>query len=98
MLHRRSAVIPDIYADLRIPADAYRPTFVKSLVMVPIRSLDPIGAIGIYWASHHEASEQEVQLLQALADATALAIENVTIYRDLERRVHEPTPELEAAG
>lgn len=29
MLHRRSAVVPDIYADSRIPADAYRPTFVR---------------------------------------------------------------------
>ena len=34
----------------RIPHDAYRPTFVKSLVMVPIRTIDPVGAIGNYWA------------------------------------------------
>ena len=38
-------MIPDIYVDPRIPADAYRPTFVKSLVMVPIRIKAPIGAI-----------------------------------------------------
>jgi GAF domain-containing protein len=38
MLNRRAAVIEDIYADPRIPLDAYRPTFVKSLVMVPIRA------------------------------------------------------------
>ena len=37
MLHRQTAVIPDIYGDPRIPHDAYRPTFVKSLVMVPVR-------------------------------------------------------------
>src|SRR5262245_32969417 len=43
MINRRHAVIPDIYADGRIPHDAYRRTFVKSLVMVPIRTLDPIG-------------------------------------------------------
>src|SRR5262249_39201177 len=35
MIHRQPAVIPDIYVDPRIPQDAYRPTFVKSLVMVP---------------------------------------------------------------
>lgn len=40
MLHREHAMIADIYADDRIPADAYRPTFVKSLLMVPIRQLD----------------------------------------------------------
>jgi GAF domain-containing protein len=39
MLNQRPAVIEDIYADDRIPADAYRPTFVKSLAMVPIRTL-----------------------------------------------------------
>ncbi|GAB4725074.1 hypothetical protein MOKP126_46940 [Mycobacterium avium subsp. hominissuis] len=45
MLNRDAAVIPDIYRDPRIPHNLYRPTFVKSLVMVPIRKLDPIGAI-----------------------------------------------------
>ena len=47
MLNKQPAVIPDIYVDARIPQDAYRPTFVKSLVMVPIRTLEPIGAIGV---------------------------------------------------
>ena len=54
MLNRAQAVIPDIYADPRIPHDAYRPTCVKSLVMVPIRTREPIGAIGNYWAEHHQ--------------------------------------------
>ncbi len=94
MLHRKVAVIPDIYADSRIPADAYRPTFVKSLAMVPIRSLDPIGAIGNYWAARHEATEEEVQTLQALADTTAVALENVRICAELDQRVRERTREL----
>jgi len=38
MLHRQPAVIEDIFADPRVPAEAYEPTFVKSLVMVPIRT------------------------------------------------------------
>ncbi len=50
MLNRQIAVIPDIYLDPRIPHEAYRPTFVKSLVMVPVREADPIAAIGAYWA------------------------------------------------
>src|SRR5688572_21112619 len=68
IIHRREAVIEDIYADPRIPHDAYRPTFVKSLAMVPVRTLDPIGAIGNYWAQRHRPTEHEVRLLQALAD------------------------------
>src|SRR5262245_49097646 len=45
MLNGEPAIIPDIYTDSRIPIDVYRPTFVKSLVIVPIRRAAPIGAI-----------------------------------------------------
>jgi diguanylate cyclase (GGDEF)-like protein len=98
MINRRAAVIPDIYADPRVPAEAYRPTFVKSLAMVPIRSLDPIGAIGVYWANYHEADACQVRILQALADSTAVAMENVRVYTELEQRVRERTQELEMAN
>jgi K+-sensing histidine kinase KdpD len=96
MLNRAPAVIEDIYADSRIPADAYRPTFVKSLVMVPIRTIDPIGAIGNYWATRRIPSEEEVWLLQSLADITAVTIENVYVYAELEQRVKDRTRQLEA--
>jgi signal transduction histidine kinase len=88
MLNRRPVVIEDIYADDRVPHDAYRPTFVKSLAMVPIGTVDPIGAIGNYWAVHHRAHDSEVELLRALADSTAVALENVRVYQELERRAH----------
>lgn len=97
MLNRSAVAIEDIYADPRIPADAYRPTFVKSLVMVPIRTADPVGAIGCYWAKLHRATDEEVRLLQALADSTSVAMENIRIYSELDRRVAERTAELETA-
>jgi signal transduction histidine kinase len=84
MLHRRTAVIPDIYADQRVPHDAYRPTFVQSLLMVPIREEDPVGAIGVYWASRHEATPEQVSLVQAVANGAALALANVRLVMDLE--------------
>ena len=37
MIHRETALIEDIYLDARIPIDAYAPTFVNSLLRVPIR-------------------------------------------------------------
>lgn len=77
MIQRQVAVIPDIYVDARIPHEAYRPTFVKSLVMVPIRQANPLGAIGNYWAAPHMASEAEVALLQGLAEATGKALERL---------------------
>ena len=77
MLNRTPAAIKDIYSDARIPAEAYRPTFVKSLAMVPIRQPAPIGAIGIYWARQHQAGAAELELLGALAESTSVAMERV---------------------
>ena len=96
MLNRQPAVIEDIYADARIPADAYRPTFVKSLAMVPIRTVDPVGAIGVYWATRHQPATEEVRVIQALADITAVTMENVRVYAELEERVSQRTSELQA--
>jgi putative two-component system response regulator len=98
MLNRRPAVIEDIYADDRIPHEAYRRTFVKSLAMVPIRTLDPIGAIGNYWAQRHAPTEHEVELLQALADSTAVAMENVRAYEELEQARLETLQRLALAA
>ncbi len=39
MLNSKTVAIRDIFADDRIPHDAYRATFVKSLVMVPVRTV-----------------------------------------------------------
>lgn len=87
----------DVLTDPRIPIEAYHPTFVKSLVMVPVRSSEPVGAIGNYWATPHQPSRDEVQLLQALADSTSIALENVQMYRELEDKVCERTQELQQA-
>jgi signal transduction histidine kinase len=89
MQNKKPAIIPDIYKDERIPFDAYRPTFVKSLAMVPIRTMDPIGAIGNYWASIHLPTTEEMGLLQALADITAVSIENINTRDQLEEKIKE---------
>jgi putative nucleotidyltransferase with HDIG domain len=83
MERREAVVIEDIFTDPRIPQEIYGPTFVRSMAMVPIRRLDPLGAIGNYWASPHRATAEELELLQALADATAVAMENVRFYEQL---------------
>lgn len=95
MLNHQPAVIGDILADERVPYAAYEPTFVKSLAMVPIRTIEPIGAIGIYWATYHQPTVEEVKLLQALADTTAVAMENVQVYSELEQRVRHRTAQLQ---
>ena len=94
MLNRRAAAIPDIYQDARIPHDAYRPTFVKSLVMTPIRTANPVGAIGVYWATSHVPVDEEINLLTALADSTSVAMESVDLIANLESRVAQRTEEV----
>lgn len=98
MLNKKNVMIEDIYVDDRIPIDAYRPTFVKSLVMVPIRIIDPIGAIGNYWAKQHTPTAEEIELLQSLADITSVSIENVYVYNELEERVKQRTAQLHLAN
>jgi two-component system CheB/CheR fusion protein len=86
MVHKKPTVIEDIYKDPRIPLDAYKVTFVKSLLMVPIDRENPIGAIGNYWAHIKRPTEEEISLLQALADKTAIVLKSC--FRDeLMRKV-----------
>jgi signal transduction histidine kinase/ActR/RegA family two-component response regulator len=87
MHHGQSTVINDIYDDARVPTEAYRPTFVKSLAMVPIRRNAPIGAIGNYWATQRQPTDEEVSILQALADTTSVALENAELYGQLRAQV-----------
>lgn len=87
MSNRKAAIIEDIYADSRVPHEAYRQTFVQSMAMVPIRRDDPIGAIGAYWALPHKPSEEEMLVLQALADTTSVAMENVLLYADMKQNI-----------
>lgn len=95
MLNCRPAIIRDIYQDARIDHDRFRPTFVRSLIMMPIRSAAPVGAIGVYWAKIHEATKEELDLMFALADGTSAAIEAVYLRGNLEQRVAEKTAELQ---
>jgi len=83
MLHRQTAVIEDIYADDRIPHAAYRPTFVKSLVMTPVRQEDPVAAIGAYWAERMSPSQVQVDILARVANSAAVAMTNVALTQSL---------------
>ena len=85
MQNNSPAVVPDVFADARIPHDVYRRTFVKSVLMVPIRVHEPVAAIGAYWATPHEPSMIEQRTLQALADAASLALRNAHLVSELQK-------------
>lgn len=103
MRHRQVVQIPDIYVDPRVPHDAYRPTFVKSLAMAPIRSAEPIGALGAYWSVEHTATPAQVRMLEVLANSASVAVENLELRAAVVRRSSERdsaaarADELEAA-
>jgi GAF domain-containing protein len=82
MTEEKPAVIPDIYVDPRIPKDAYRSTFVRSLAMVPVRhDQAAIAAMGAYWASSRQVTPEELELLETVANSAALAIAFVEVQQ-----------------
>jgi two-component sensor histidine kinase len=85
MLHKQTAVIPDIADDARIPVHLYRETFVQSLVMVPVGIEQPIAALGAYWSEVYEPSDYEIETVETLARATATALENARLVAALSR-------------
>jgi diguanylate cyclase (GGDEF)-like protein len=87
--NRAQVAIPNLLADERVDRETYASTFVKSLAIVPIRAHDPVGALGVYWSSPHQATEAELSLLHSLADATSVALENLSLRLTL--RVDELT-------
>ncbi len=67
MMNRQTAVVPDIFADARIPHEVYRKTFVRSLVMAPVGLDAPVAAIGAYWRDKPVISPREVAAVETLA-------------------------------
>ena len=98
MDHTTAVSVFDVDTDIRIPAGRYHSTWVRSLAMVPIRSHPCLGAIGLYWSTPHHATQEQVRLLQALADASTIAIEKCRIKDEMEVLVQQRTQELESAN
>ena len=76
MIHRTTVAIGDIRRDERIPQEAYRPTFVRSLVMTPMLGPDPLGAIGVYWAHPGQPDPAVTDALKTLADVAVAALQH----------------------
>jgi two-component sensor histidine kinase len=85
MLHKQTAVVRDIAKDARIPVHLYRETFVQSLVMAPVGSEQPIAALGAYWGAVYQPSNYEIETVEALARATATALESARFVAALSR-------------
>ncbi|TAF08942.1 MAG: diguanylate cyclase [Nostocales cyanobacterium] len=92
-------IIEDVFNDHRNYRSFYEHTFIKSMAIVPIFNKERMivmGTIGTYWGYQHQATTEEVKLLQSLAASTAVAMENIQIYSQLEQQLRERTNALEA--
>lgn len=77
ILENRPILIPDIYADSRVPHAAYRPTFVRSMAMYPIGLVAPTMAVGAYWRERREIDAGTSALLITLARMAGIALSRV---------------------
>lgn len=85
MRHRETVVIPDVRLDPRVPQDAYAPTFVRSLVMVPIGRPVPVAALGAYWSQVGDHDSDTIERLESLARLATIAIENARLTQARNR-------------
>ncbi|MGU3401764.1 hypothetical protein [Methylobacterium sp. 092160098-2] len=51
MLNDETVIVPDVNLDPRVPVAPYRTKDIRSLVMTPIGSPEPVAALGAYWSA-----------------------------------------------
>ncbi|WP_244157167.1 PAS domain S-box protein [Pseudomonas argentinensis] len=85
MHHGETVAIDDVRLDSRIPQDAYAPTFVRSLVMVPIGRPVAVAALGAYWAQVRSHDPDTIKRLESLARLATIAIENARLTQARNR-------------
>jgi GAF domain-containing protein len=77
MLNDQTAAISDIYVDKRIPHDAYRSTFVRSLIMAPVHADGPMAAIGAYWRHRRPFTPDDIKAVEMMADFAGNALRRI---------------------
>ena len=79
MAHGETAAVEDVFADPRIPHDLYRRSFVKSLIVAPLRTQAVVAAIGTYWAQRRRFQPREIATVEALAGAVGDALRQARV-------------------
>src|SRR5574337_223902 len=91
--HNQPLAISDIERDPRMVSEhraAYRREGFRSMLAVPMRVAErAIGALFVFTKSLRQFSATEVEILSGFADQAALAVENLLLYEEAERRRQE---------
>jgi two-component sensor histidine kinase len=69
--------------------------------MAPVGEDEPVAAVGAYWSELRQPGPEEVELLQAIADAAALSVANVQLRQHApakRRGQRKPTPPASKLG
>jgi hypothetical protein len=80
MNHNETAIVPNIELDERIPIEAYRPTFVRSLAMTPVGAPEPVAAIGVYWSRVATPEPEAVAKVAVIAEAAANVLARIGLH------------------
>src|SRR3546814_10742465 len=75
MLARQPVISPDVFADTRVPYQAYAPTCVKSMAMFPVGVDQMPAAIGAYWSRVGTIDDDTIAILDALAKTTGTTLD-----------------------
>ena len=98
MANDTTAIVTDVYNDPRVPKETYRPTFIKSMVLVPIRARTPVGAIGFYWSRPRQFTADELVLTEALGRSTSAAFAALRAREEASESERRLALALEAGG
>jgi|GEM_PF-790580 len=98
MTHNQTAVVTDVFNDPRVPIDSYRPTFIKSMVLVPIRTQEPVGAIGFYWDESRSFAVEDLGLIEALGRSASAAFAAVKAHEESFESEQRLAMALDAGG
>jgi two-component sensor histidine kinase len=89
MTHGQCASIADIHQDPRMLTAVFRPAFVRSMAVAPVGRGESVAALGAYWSEQHRPQPEELERLQAIADAASLALASLRLQ-------HPGSPEARA--
>lgn len=86
-------IVEDFGTNPDFPTDAYplhnKESMVAALVMPVARGSRSLGALTVGFRMGHSFTEEEVDLLEALAGQAGIAMENASLYAEEKRRVGE---------
>jgi GAF domain-containing protein len=94
-LERRTIHIPDVLADPEYSYGAKDVEAIRTVLGVPIlKGNDLLGVMMIYHLEVRPFTDKQIALVETFADQAAIAIENVRLFNDVQKRTQELTESL----